>query len=302
MAIVHYGKAMELDPKEAVYFINRAMAYLKLQKWEDAELDCTIGLKLHPDNSKALWRRGIARRELGKLEEAKKDLQDALRLEPNDKAVKEELDKVLGAIESATPTKADTDQTNEVLRRRLSIEEVDFDEDNIIESKRIDPVKTNEKIVKNNKPVENPVISPQKSTVKNFRAPQSVIEFERDWTIQQNDEDLYHYIKVIPPSSYPSLLSNLLEADYISRILIILKDFYLVHDTVNDIYDILYNLSLVERFSLVVGFLGKEDKKILEILFKTLSKDTQIGVGNLEKLTRENILGLAKVYHVQDLE
>jgi hypothetical protein len=29
-------------------------------------------LILHPDNSKALWRRGIARRELGKLEEAKK--------------------------------------------------------------------------------------------------------------------------------------------------------------------------------------------------------------------------------------
>jgi tetratricopeptide (TPR) repeat protein len=279
---------------------------LKLQKWEDAELDCTVGLKLHPDNSKALWRRGIARRELGKLEEAKKDIQDALRLEPNDKAVKEELDKVLSAIESsaiesATPTKTDTDQTNGVLRRRLSIEEVDFDEDDI-ESKKIDPIKTNEKIVKNNKLVENPVISPKKSTVKNFRAPQSVIEFERDWTIQQNDEDLYHYIKVIPPSSYPSLLSNLLEADYISRILIILKDFYLVHDTVVDIYDILYNLSLVERFSLVVGFLGKEDKKILEILFKTLSKDTQIGVGNLEKLTRENVLGLAKVYHIQDLE
>lgn len=38
--------------------------------------------------------------------------------------------------------------TNEVLRRRLSIEEVDFDEDDIIESKKIDPIKTNEKIVK----------------------------------------------------------------------------------------------------------------------------------------------------------
>jgi hypothetical protein len=33
MAVVHYGKAVELDPKEAVYAINRAMAYLKLQKW-----------------------------------------------------------------------------------------------------------------------------------------------------------------------------------------------------------------------------------------------------------------------------
>jgi len=40
-------------------------------RWEDAECDCTIGLMLHPDNIKALWRRGIARRELGKLNEAK---------------------------------------------------------------------------------------------------------------------------------------------------------------------------------------------------------------------------------------
>lgn len=40
-------------------------------RWENAESDCTSGLRLHPDNPKALWRRGIARRELGKLEEAK---------------------------------------------------------------------------------------------------------------------------------------------------------------------------------------------------------------------------------------
>ncbi|RIA98520.1 hypothetical protein C1645_95935 [Glomus cerebriforme] len=207
MAIVHYGKAMELDPKEAVYVINRAMAYLKLKNWENAEIDCTSGLILHPDNPKALWRRGIARRELGKLEEAKKDLQDALRLEPNDKAVKEELDKVLNAIESATPNKADTAQINEVPvpRHRLFIEEVDFDEDEL----ETDPIK-----VYKNKPIENPIIPPKKTTPKKFGVPQSVIEFERDWRIQQSDEDLYHYIKIIPPSSYPNLLSYLLEADF----------------------------------------------------------------------------------------
>ena len=32
---------------------------------------------------------------------------------------------------------------------------------------------------------------------KIFKAPQSMIEFERDWgRAQQSDEDLYHYIKV----------------------------------------------------------------------------------------------------------
>jgi RecJ-like exonuclease len=132
-----------------------------------------------------------------------------------------------------------------------------------------------------------------------------VIEFERDWGIQRSDEDLYHYIKVIPPSSYPNLLSNLLEADYISRILVILKDFYLKHDTVNDIYDILYNLSRVKRSNLIIGLLGQEDKKALESLFKALIeslKETQNGVSNLTKVTRENVLRLAEVYQVQDLE
>ncbi|CAB4406793.1 unnamed protein product [Rhizophagus irregularis] len=292
MAIVHYGKAMELDPKEAVYVINRAMAYLKLKKWENAESDCTSGLRLHPDNPKALWRRGIARRELGKLEEAKNDLQVALRLEPNDRAVKEELDKVLKAIELATPTKKDTAQTIEVPapRRRLSIEEVNFDEDEIEKT----DTKKDENI-----PIKNPIVLSEKPAPK---APINVIEFERDWGIQRSDEDLYHYIKVIPPSSYSNLLSNLLDADYISRILVILKDFYLLHDTVEDIYNVLYNLSCVKRSNLVIGLLGKEDKKVLEVLFKALTesfKDTQNGVS---KVTRENVLKLAEVYHVQDLE
>lgn len=295
---------MELDPKEAVYFINRAMAYLKLQKWEDAELDCTIGLMLHPDNTKALWRRGIARRELGKLEEAKKDLQDALHLEPHDKAVKEELDKLLNVIETVTSKKTVVDQANDVPRRRLTIEEVDFDEDDFTESKKTDPIKPSEKVIK---PIENSVTFP-KASPKIFKAPQSMIEFESDWErIQQNDEDLYNYIKVIPPSSYPSLLSTFFEADYLSRILVILKNFYLVHDTVNDIYDILYNLSLVVRFDMIVSFLEKEDKKVLVDLFKALyesSKGTQNGVENvqnLKKVTRDEVLGLAEVYHIQDL-
>ncbi|CAI2186949.1 18465_t:CDS:10 [Funneliformis geosporum] len=299
-AIEHYGKAMELDPKEAVYVINRAMAYLKLQKWEDAELDCTIGLMLHPDNTKALWRRGIARRELGKLEEAKKDLQDALHLEPHNKAVKEELDKLLSAIESANSKKTVVDQTNDVPRRRLTIEEVDSDEDEFTESKTTDAIKTSEKDIK----VQIMIASP-----KIFKPPQSMIEFESDWVrIQQNDEDLYNYIKVIPPSFYPSLLSNFFEADYLSRILVILKDFYLVHDTVNDIYDILYNLSLVVRFDVIVSFLEIEDKKVLVDLFKALfesSKGTQNGVENVQNLikaTQDEILGLAKVYRIQDLD
>ncbi|CAG8741563.1 7443_t:CDS:2, partial [Racocetra fulgida] len=111
-AIEHYGKAIDLDPKEPVYIINRAMAYLKLNK---------LGLLLHPDNIKALWRRGIARRELGKLQDAKK--------EPNDKAIKDEYLKVLEAIKAKSP-----DRTPDI------DEEVDLDEnEHIIDSAKKAP-------------------------------------------------------------------------------------------------------------------------------------------------------------------
>ncbi|CAG8555374.1 11947_t:CDS:2 [Acaulospora colombiana] len=147
-AIEHYGKALELDPKEAVYVINRAMAHLKLKNWVEAESDCTLGLLLHPGNVKALWRRGIARREMGSLEEAKKDLEDALKLEPNDQSINDEYSKVMDAINTVqvkpkeifqNATITNTVETkaivNKISRRRLTVEEVEFDEDErIIES------------------------------------------------------------------------------------------------------------------------------------------------------------------------
>ncbi|KAI9033862.1 hypothetical protein CLU79DRAFT_725900 [Phycomyces nitens] len=93
-AVLHYGNAIDLDPTTAVYFVNRAMAYLKLNNYLEAERDCTRGLQLQPRNVKALWRRGTALRELGRLEEARKDLEFALELEPGSKAIIEELAKI----------------------------------------------------------------------------------------------------------------------------------------------------------------------------------------------------------------
>ena len=46
-AIEKYTKAIELDPKEPQYPTNRAMVYLKMKKWAEAEEDCTNALKLN---------------------------------------------------------------------------------------------------------------------------------------------------------------------------------------------------------------------------------------------------------------
>ncbi|KAI8803143.1 hypothetical protein BJ742DRAFT_830657 [Cladochytrium replicatum] len=82
-----YGNAMKLDPTNPILPTNRAMAYLKLERYDDAEKDCTTALALDPKSVKALWRRGIARRELGRSDEARKDLELALVLEPSNKTI-----------------------------------------------------------------------------------------------------------------------------------------------------------------------------------------------------------------------
>ena len=45
-AIKCYDKAMELDPGEVMYPANRAVVYLKMKRWEEAENDCTAALEI----------------------------------------------------------------------------------------------------------------------------------------------------------------------------------------------------------------------------------------------------------------
>jgi len=74
VAIGHYTTAFLADPTDPTFPLNRAAAYLKLDKFQDAERDCTTALRLSPGskNVKALFRRGQARMGLGRLEDAEK--------------------------------------------------------------------------------------------------------------------------------------------------------------------------------------------------------------------------------------
>ncbi|KAF9235174.1 hypothetical protein BU15DRAFT_78271 [Melanogaster broomeanus] len=90
-AIGHYTSAILADNNDPTFFLNRAAAYLKLGKNEDADRDCTKVLALSAGNVKALFRRGQARSALGKLDDARADLNHALALEPANTSVKNEI-------------------------------------------------------------------------------------------------------------------------------------------------------------------------------------------------------------------
>ncbi|XWS58095.1 hypothetical protein CRYUN_Cryun08bG0005400 [Craigia yunnanensis] len=88
-AINCYSRSIALSPT-AVSHANRAMAYLKIKKFQEAEDDCTEALNLDDRYIKAYSRRASARKELGKLKESIEDAEFALRLEPNNQEIKKQ--------------------------------------------------------------------------------------------------------------------------------------------------------------------------------------------------------------------
>ncbi|KAI0655501.1 hypothetical protein C8Q70DRAFT_1020499 [Cubamyces menziesii] len=103
-AIGHYTAAFIADPSNPTYPLNRAAAYLKLGKNEDAERDCETVLRLDSKSIKGLFRRGQARVALQKLKEAEQDFLQVLKLDSANAAARQELQKVQDALK-AIPTK-----------------------------------------------------------------------------------------------------------------------------------------------------------------------------------------------------
>jgi len=74
--------------------LNRAAAHLKTKGHggnDGAEKDCTVVMKLDPDNVKAHFRRGQARHSMRRFAEAAQDLGRASQLAPKDKKIREAL-------------------------------------------------------------------------------------------------------------------------------------------------------------------------------------------------------------------
>ncbi|CAM6095281.1 unnamed protein product [Calypogeia fissa] len=84
-AVIHYSEAIRHDSQNATYYSNRAMAYLQMCSFSQAEADCTKAISIDKKNVKALLRRGTAREFMGFYKEAAEDFRQALVLEPTNK-------------------------------------------------------------------------------------------------------------------------------------------------------------------------------------------------------------------------
>ncbi|BDA48105.1 Amidase 1 [Coccomyxa sp. Obi] len=89
-AVKAYSRAIELNPDNPVYYSNRAMAYLQIMQFAEAEADCDKALK-REISVKTLLRRGTARRGKHDLEGARADFKQVLSLEPKNRQARSDL-------------------------------------------------------------------------------------------------------------------------------------------------------------------------------------------------------------------
>lgn len=148
VAVECYSRGMELDPSNALLPANRALAFIKTEKYAAAEVDCSTAITLDPLYVKAYLRRAAARVGLQHLEPALEDYERVLQLEPNNKHAQTEVDRLQkeiqrGKEDSQPPaTSLEKSQTTEVKAiykppeqrskkplRRIEIEEIGLKED-----------------------------------------------------------------------------------------------------------------------------------------------------------------------------
>jgi len=81
-AIKEYTKAIELNPKSAIYYNNRGVSYDDLGKYTTAIADYTKAIELNPKYADAYSNRGVSYHELGKYTTAIADYTKAIELNP----------------------------------------------------------------------------------------------------------------------------------------------------------------------------------------------------------------------------
>ncbi|CAN6336204.1 unnamed protein product [Urochloa humidicola] len=297
-AIECYSRSIGLSPT-AVAFANRAMAYLKLRRFKEAEDDCTEALNLDDRYIKAYSRRITARKELGKLKEAMDDAEFAISLEPNNPELRKQYSEIKALhmeklakkaplpakrAVSGSADKKDITSHPPTISQKDSFMEVDSPIRAAVEikdsaggrSKGGSGIIINDNVIQsrdaNQKP--GPEASIQElasraasrymaSTVKSINIPKTAYEFEVSWRALSDDTaQQIQLLKSIPPASLPEIFKNALSAPFLIDIVKCAASIF--RDDAALAVSILENLSKVPRFDLIIMCLSSMHKSELK--------------------------------------
>uniref|UniRef100_A0A1A9ZWT4 RNA polymerase II-associated protein 3 n=1 Tax=Glossina pallidipes TaxID=7398 RepID=A0A1A9ZWT4_GLOPL len=94
LAIEAYTKAINLYPADAIFFTNRALCYLKLERYDECIEDCDHAIGLDNLAVKAYYRRMSAHESLGNNMDALKDCTSVLTIDPKNGEAKRSLERI----------------------------------------------------------------------------------------------------------------------------------------------------------------------------------------------------------------
>ncbi|XP_077218064.1 tetratricopeptide repeat (TPR)-like superfamily protein isoform X2 [Tasmannia lanceolata] len=280
-AIECYSRSIALSPSSVAY-ANRAMAYLKIKRFEDAENGCTEALNLDDRYIKAYSRRATARKELGKLKASIEDSEFALRLEPNNQELqkqysetkalygKEIIKKASGAVKNSfqgiqsvkdpkTEAKGDVHVAHMVPSSsgRPGVTAVQADH---IEALKIYGVeKEHEPVASVQELASRAASRTMAAAAKDIVLPKSAYQFEVLWRGLSDDRVLQaQLLKTIPPSTLPQLFKNALSAPILVDIIKCISTLFMEETKLA--ISILDNLTKVARFDLIIMCLSAVDR------------------------------------------
>lgn len=99
-ALKCYTRSLALNPKSSITYSNRAMAYLKLKQYKNAEEDCNESIKIDNKYVKSYYRRALAKNGQSKHRSALNDLKIAIEIDPTNKTIKMEINKTREIIKN----------------------------------------------------------------------------------------------------------------------------------------------------------------------------------------------------------
>ncbi|KAK1294841.1 hypothetical protein QJS10_CPA16g01653 [Acorus calamus] len=297
-AIDCYSRSIALSPT-CVAFANRAMAYLKIRRFEEAESDCTEALNLDDRYVKAYSRRATARKELGKLQLSLEDSEFALRLEPNNQELKR-----LHIETKILYDKNLLKNNGKALNKSSIIEEMhtrsagtgnrngnqQFDGTDkgapslyALNSKEVDRKLKMEISVQ--ELASQAASRALTAAAKNITAPRSAYEFEVYWRGLSDDPvSQARLLKTIDPASLPQLFKNALSAPMLVNIVKCAANFFM--EEMDLAVSILDNLAKVARFDVIIMCLSAADQADLHRIWNEVFDNTSIPMEHAEKLNR----------------
>nr|XP_020494172.2 sperm-associated antigen 1 [Labrus bergylta] len=269
-ALGKYTECLKLKPEECSIYTNRALCYLKVERFAEAKQDCDAALKLEPTNKKAFYRRALANKGLKDYLACSSDLQEVLQQDPNVQEAEKELLEVTVLLRQSL---ANSNVSPAKPRKTVPITEVDGDQETTG-----DPNSEN---------------SCRGEDIPTNLQPTDAYEFGQALNAACCSGDTAICAELLAsttPEMLPHFLSTQLDGHTISLIMQAM-DSHLLEKNPSLVYQHLNVLHTTDRFSVVLMLLNKDERRHMTQLFEHLAavESSEFTMNDVQNLANKYI-------------